>query len=246
MSIWWFVLIIVFLWLLRTAWFKGKAGEFKVNLSADLRLDKSKYLIFKDVTLPTDDGTTQIDHIIVSQYGVFVIETKNYKGWIFGDANQKTWTQVLYKKKSKFPNPLHQNYIHVKVLKELLGLTNAQIFNVVTFVGDSKFKTDMPENVTQGSRYIKFIKSKTDTVLSENQVQEIVEKITSGRLERSFKTNREHVQNVKKKLHHKKHGTDCPKCGSEMILRTAKQGVNAGQQFYGCSRYPKCRGTRPA
>jgi restriction system protein len=68
-------------------------GEFLVNTAARLFLPKDEYHLIKNVTLPTDDGTTQIDHIIVSRYGVFVIETKNMKGWIFGSANQRTWTQ---------------------------------------------------------------------------------------------------------------------------------------------------------
>jgi len=51
-----------------------------VNLAAKFFLDKNIYTLFKNVTLPTEDGTTQIDHVIVSRYGVFVIETKNMKG----------------------------------------------------------------------------------------------------------------------------------------------------------------------
>jgi len=68
---------------------KGVLGEFKVNLATKLFLDKRIYTLLKNVTLPTADGTTQIDHVIVSRYGVFVIETKNMKGWIFGSAQQK-------------------------------------------------------------------------------------------------------------------------------------------------------------
>ena len=82
-------------------------GEFAVNVSAKLLLDKERYHLIKDVTLPTTDGTTQIDHIIVSIYGVFVVETKNMKGWIFGSPQQKTWTQKIYKHSQKFQNPLH-------------------------------------------------------------------------------------------------------------------------------------------
>ena len=66
--------------LLKSPWFKGLMGEFFINLMAKLMLDKNQYHLIKNVTLPTEDGTTQIDHIIVSIYGVFVIETKNMKG----------------------------------------------------------------------------------------------------------------------------------------------------------------------
>ncbi|MCB4747124.1 MAG: NERD domain-containing protein, partial [Sulfurovum sp.] len=82
------VLVVAFF---RTPTGKGVVGEFLVNIAVKLRLDKDKYHLIKNVTLPTEGGTTQIDHIIVSEYGIFVVETKNMKGWIFGDKKQKYW-----------------------------------------------------------------------------------------------------------------------------------------------------------
>ena len=153
-TLWYLIPIGIFIALLKSPWFKGVIGEFIVNLSAKLFLDKEKYHLIKNVTLPTEDGSTQIDHVIVSKYGVFVVETKNIKGWIFGSPNQKSWTQQIYKHKNKFQNPLHQNYKHTKVLEDLLGLSDGQMFSVVVFVGDSTFKTEMPDNVTYGMGYI--------------------------------------------------------------------------------------------
>ena len=67
------------------------------------------------------------------------------KGWIFGSANQKQWTQQIFKHKSKFQNPLHQNYKHVKTLEDLLligsNAKNDSVFSVIIFIGDSTFKT---------------------------------------------------------------------------------------------------------
>jgi len=73
---------------LKSPFFKGLFGEFFVNLLAKFFLDKNVYHLVKNVTLPAEDGTTQIDHIIVSRYGIFVVETKNLKGRIFGSENQ--------------------------------------------------------------------------------------------------------------------------------------------------------------
>jgi|TARA_A200000159_G_scaffold38471_1_gene34845 restriction system protein len=101
-------------------------------------LNPNTYHLIKNVTLPTDDGSTQIDHIIVSKFGVFVVETKNMKGWIFGNPKQRMWTQKLYKHSSKFQNPLHQNYKHVQTLVSVLGLNDDQVHSVIVFVGDSK------------------------------------------------------------------------------------------------------------
>ncbi len=241
-TLWYLVPFFVIVTLLKSSWFKGVFGEFIVNFSTKLFLNKEKYHLIKNVTLPTQDGSTQIDHIIVSEYGVFVVETKNMKGWIFGSPNQKTWTQKIYKHSSKFQNPLHQNYKHIKTLESLLGLNEEQIFSVIVFVGDSTFKTEMPENITNGKGYIRFIKSKVQPVLTEPEVKEITSKIESGRLTPSFKTNREHVKHVKTIVETKENNHSCPKCGGAMVLREAKKGQNIGNKFWGCSSFPKCRG----
>jgi hypothetical protein len=240
---WYFIPLFVILSVLKTPWFKGVLGECIINVSAKLFLDKEQYHLIKDVTLPTEDGTTQIDHIIVSKFGVFVVETKNMKGWIFGSPNQKTWTQKIYKHTSKFQNPLHQNYKHTKTLESLLGLTDQQINSVIVFIGDSTFKTDMPENVTYGGGYLRYIKSKTQPVLTESEVNEITSKIEGGRLTASFKTNREHVANVRNIVAENENNNSkaCPKCGSSMVAREVKKGQNVGKKFLGCSGFPKCR-----
>ncbi len=239
--LWYLIPIGILAAILKSAWFKGIVGEFIVNVSAKLFLDKDKYHLIKNVTLPTEDGSTQIDHVFVSKFGVFVVETKNIKGWIFGSPNQKNWTQQIYKHKNKFQNPLHQNYKHTKVLGDLLGLNDSQIFSVVVFVGDSTFKTEMPENVTYGKGYIGFIKSKTQPIISEEEVEGIKNKIESGRLTPSFKINREHVKHVKTIVANKKERKKCPKCGSSMVMREVKKGQNIGNKFWGCSKFPKCR-----
>lgn len=242
--LWYLIPLMILVVVLKSAWFKGAAGEFMVNLGAKLLLDKDKYHLIKNVTLPTENGSTQIDHVIVSTYGVFAVETKNMSGWIYGGAHQKTWTQKIYKHSSKFQNPLHQNYKHTKTLESLLGLNDEQIHSVVVFVGDSTFKTDMPENVTTGMGYIEYIKTKNKPVLTEYEVADITRKIENGRFTPSFKTSRNHVKHVKNIIEQKDaiRPPSCPKCGAPMILRVSKKVENADKQFWGCSSFPKCRG----
>jgi restriction system protein len=182
--------ILAVLYFLKSPWFKGFAGEMLVHISAKIHLNKDKYHVLRNVTLPTADGTTQIDHVIVSEYGVFVIETKNMKGWIFGGARQKTWTQKIFKYTNKFQNPLHQNYKHVKTLKSLLELNDQQIFSVVVFVGSSTFKTEMPDNVINGPGLIKFIKSKNQHVLFDSDIKMILSKVEAERMVPSRKTTK--------------------------------------------------------
>jgi len=86
---WYLIPILIFSIIIKSAWFKGVMGEWMVNLLIKIFLNKKQYHLIKNVTLPTTDGTTQIDHIIVSRYGIFVVETKNMKGWIFGSEKQR-------------------------------------------------------------------------------------------------------------------------------------------------------------
>lgn len=246
-SLWWVLPFVILALLFKSAWFKGLIGEAMVNMAAKLFLNKNDYHLIKNVTLATEDGTTQIDHIIVSHFGVFVVETKNIKGWIFGGERQKLWTQQIFKSKHKFQNPLHQNYKHTKTLESILGIESDKLFSVVVFVGDSTFKTEMPENVTYAAGYISFIKSKTKALLTKKEVQKCIHQIVNGRLKPSIKTNIQHIKHVreikeaKNKAEKPLNTKSCSKCGSQMVLRTAKKGSEAGSQFWGCSTFPKCR-----
>ncbi len=92
------------------------------------------------------------------------------KGWIYGDPDQPMWTQKIFRHSNRFQNPLRQNYKHTKTLQQLLGLNDDQVHSVVVYVGDSTFKSDMPDNVTYGLAYIRYIKSFKTKVLSPDQV----------------------------------------------------------------------------
>lgn len=118
------------------------------------------YHRYHDVIVPGHDGTTQIDHILVSVFGLFVIETKNMQGWIFGSENQSRWTQVIYGKKTQFQNPLHQNYRHTRCLADYLQIDHNLIRPIVFFIGECEFKTPMPPNVLLSglSSYVKRFK----------------------------------------------------------------------------------------
>ena len=236
----WALPFIVIIGLLKTPKVKGIFGEAFVKLLAKFKLPADVYIPIHNVTLPTPDGTTQIDHIFVSEFGVFVVETKNMKGWIFGGENQAQWTQQIYKVKNKFQNPLRQNYKHVKTLESALEIPPEAIISVIAFMGEGKFKTNMPSNVTRGAGYVRYIKSFNVPILSQEQVQSVVAQIQSGRLEPSRATDKEHVQQLKSR---KSASADkiCPRCGKSMVLRTAKKGANSGNKFWGCSGYPACR-----
>lgn len=194
---WWVIPIVIVIGIFKSPWGKGYLGEMLVRILARFMLNKDTYHRVHNVTLPTSDGTTQIDHIFVSRFGIFALETKNMQGWIFGGENQAQWTQKIYKKSFKFQNPLRQNFKHVKALEAALQIPPDTIHSVVTFVGGSTFKTDMPANVTYGAGFISYIKSFREQAFTENEVSDLLCRIESGRLAPTFSTHRKHVQNLK-------------------------------------------------
>jgi len=118
-----FLVIFIIFKILSSARFKGWNGERGVRRGL-ARLDGSLYHIFHDLYVPRPDGqgSTQIDHVVISPFGIFVIETKNYRGWIFGSEKQAQWTQQIYRRKERLQNPLHQNKLHVCALMAFLEL----------------------------------------------------------------------------------------------------------------------------
>lgn len=180
---------------------KGKVGEFAVQMHVKLYLNEN-YVLLNDCTLPDDlSGTTQIDHILLSPYGIFVIETKNYKGWIFGGEHQKMWTQKIFKNSYKFQNPIHQNYKHIKVLEQVLEdvVDLNLIHSAIVFMPDCEFKTQMPPNVFKGAAWVDYVKNYSEVVIPPMKLKRIQRRIEKEVLEKSWKTNSLHVNNLRNK-----------------------------------------------
>lgn len=178
----------------------GRFGESKVNAAIKIALDCNEYHLLKDVMLPTQRGTTQIDHIIISKFGIFVVETKNYSGWIFGGEYQKVWNQTLFNKKTSFQNPLRQNYKHVATIIELLGIDAQHVFSVIVFVGESEFKTPVPEHVTDIPGMITYVKAKTVEIFTNDEVTSILNAFEVIRIESSAENINGHIDSLRSRF----------------------------------------------
>jgi len=220
---------------------KGWFGEKKSAFNMWLSLDRTTYRRFHGVIVPTRNGTAQIDHVVVSPFGLFIVETKNRTGWIFGSEDQPTWTQSLYGKNYSFQNPLRQAFRQKKSLSEFLGVSESCIHTVVYFVGDCKFKTRLPANVLRSGlgRYIKTFRSR---ILTPDETNRVAAKL-KRHLGESKLTNRDHLRSPRQRH---SSTTICPRCGSGLVERTARQGPTAGSTFLGCENYPECRFTKNA
>ncbi len=220
------------------ALFKGWVGELKTKAAQKILLDSKQYHSFNDVYVQARGRETQIDHIIVSKYGVFVVETKERKGWIFGSEKSAQWTQSLIGgKKVRFQNPLNQNYLHTKSLAENLGIAHSKIHSLVVFWGDCEFKTDMPENVVKGVfEFTDFIRHKKKILFTDEEVAGICVQIRTVKDDTPALQGLRHAQSLKRRF---SDSSACPRCGGRLVTRSSKKG-----KFLGCSGFPRCRYSR--
>ena len=228
----------------------GKLGEKCVARNLDW-LPK-EYITFNDILLPTNYGTTQIDHIVVSPYGIFVIETKNYKGWIFGHENSEEWKQSLLGKKNfwgwtseqhKLRNPIRQNAAHARAVKAILkDVGDFAIIPIVVFSNSAELKITTPNHIVINWCNLRSaIKSYKYRCISEEDIGRIVSKISSANIttEGSREIHANNIQTVQHKKNVAIANGICPKCGSKLVERKGKYG-----KFLGCSNYPQCKFTQ--
>lgn len=223
---------------------KGKVGEKRVANKLD-KLPKDKYRVLNDVMIRTPKGTSQIDHLVISIYGIFVIETKFYKGWIIGGENAEYWTQNIYGEKHSFYNPILQNGGHIRMLRKTLqGFGELPFFSIVTFSEQADLKINVSEAcVIYWNQILPTIRRFSKERLTSKQVSEIctfIDKVKLGTKEKE--TNREHIRDIYKAKEKKQMliaSGKCPRCGGKLILREGKYG-----KFYGCSNYPNCKFTQ--
>jgi predicted RNA-binding Zn-ribbon protein involved in translation (DUF1610 family) len=218
---------------------KGILGEKWVTLFINKAKNKEDVLI-NDIIVPGEDGkTSQIDHILVSKKGLFVIETKNMAGRIYGRQDELKWMQALNygKTKNSFYSPIRQNQTHIYRLKNIVG-EETPMFNCVVFVqGNTDY---IQAEVYSPYRFYKALKKTPNTSLTSEQVKTISDKILIYK-DKPIQTLGEHVQEIKV-TQEKIAENICPRCGGKLVLRHSKDG----RAFYGCSNYPKCKFTKKA
>lgn len=192
-----FVLCLV----LKSLWprIKGYMGEAMVKMELS-SLDKNKYSVINNLVLENSGGntySTQIDHLVISTYGIFSIETKNYKGLICGSEYGKRWIQHIHGNKNEFMNPSLQNYAHIQAVKSILRkyYPNIKYFSIVAFSPDAKIKVKANASIickiSQVSRKIKELSDKE--ILNPNDLKKVIELIEENKLNIS---DREHARNI--------------------------------------------------
>ncbi len=237
----WLIFSVVLVVLLKIyfARIKGFIGERRVAKQLE-KLPPDSYKVLNDVMVINDGISSQIDHVVISPYGVFVIETKNFTGWIHGNEKSDYWTQTIYKSKNKFRNPIKQNWGHVYALIETLKDYDKDIFiPIVLFAGDAELKNiKAGTDVIYGFKLYRTIMKYKDNKLTASDIETIYDTIEKNTVS-DKKSKKKHVQDIKNNVRGRKikeQQLNCPKCGGNLIVREGKYG-----KFYGCSNFPGCR-----
>ena len=229
----------------------GKAGEKRVARKLDW-LPK-EYIILNDIMLPTQYGTTQIDHVVVSPYGIFVIETKNYKGWIFGHEYSEEWKQSLLGKKRfwgwsseqhKFRNPIRQNQAHTRAIKRITSeVGEFPIIPIVVFSDKADLKITTPNHIVVNWSSLRSAIKQYDTpCIPDDDIKKIINKINSANIidEHAREAHASSVHLTQQRNQQLIANRICPQCHSTLVERNGRFG-----RFLGCSNYPKCKFTSP-
>ncbi len=226
----------------------GKAGESEVSFA--LSTLPQEYLVINNLIIPDQETaanrkcTTQIDHVVVSPYGVFVIETKNYSGWIFGSEKSKRWKETFKTTEGiYFYNPIKQNWGHTYALAELLDMDIRFFKPIVVFSNNCRLNVESSTPVVHISQLKGLILSCKQEIMPRPNVERVFNRLCEINLTGEAVESR-HNQSIGIRLTEKEMTMQegkCPLCGGELKLRNGKYGP-----FYGCSNYPRCRFTQKA
>ena len=216
----------------------GQFGEFATEYALTNKNLDGELVVLKNIYVPTQGKTTEIDLLMIHEKGIFVFESKNYSGWIFGSADQLNWTQSLQNgDKNKFYNPIRQNRTHIKALAAFLEKPVSEFVSYIVFSERCTLKKVPADTsdviIVRRPDMLKKLKATlktTPTKYTFNDIQDIAKKL-QPLTNKDDAEKQQNIINIQNK---------CPFCGGELTLRNGKYG-----RFWGCSNYPKCKFTRP-
>lgn len=251
----------------------GRLGEYYTY--QDLKpLTGYKRFLF-NIYLPKENGeTTEIDVVLLHESGIYVLESKNYSGWIFGTESQLYWTQTLptgrnRSQKNKFYNPILQNKGHLKWIQRYLDNQTLSFYSYIVFSERCTLKNVV---LTSGKHFVvnrnnlySAIRQNAAQVgqqLSPEKIDALFEKLYPlSQVEEAQKII--HIQTIQQKIQnnssqniaqtaveqeeaptaatHEEEEKQCPRCGGQLVIRTASNPKYQGKNFLGCSNFPKCK-----
>ncbi len=243
---------------------KGRLGEFYIYKYLKSLAGYKRYLF--NLYIPKNNGeTTELDVVLLHESGIYVFESKNYSGWIFGTESQQYWTQTLPvgrggSQKNQFYNPILQNKGHLKWIQIFLDDQTLPFYSYIVFSDRCTLKnitlTSAKHYVINRYNLLSAVQqniAKTGIQLSPEKIDNLFEKLYPfTQIEEAEKMA--HITNIQQntqrsfsqpisntKVTSNIERIICPRCGEKLVVRIARKGEHQGKKFLGCSNYPKCR-----
>jgi hypothetical protein len=178
----WIVPLVLLIVFLASPRFRGDIAETRVRRVLAAGLEKSRYTILNDVIIPSSGGTVHIDHLVVSRFGVFVIESQYARGWVSGGEFQDRWKQYHFSRFTRFDNPMHRNALQLQALENLLKIPASKLHPMVVLLGQKGFKTPMPANLLEPKQLIAYMRKKARQLLDAEQANRVLLAIEDARI----------------------------------------------------------------
>lgn len=195
---------------------------------------------YHGLIVPDERGTTEIDEVLVTPAGVFVVEKKDFSAWIYGNEADKNWTAVYPRETHRFQNPLRQNYRHIKALESFLRIERSIFSSVIAFSPRSRLMTPLPPQVLS-SDHVAFVRARTDVALSPEDFDRICASLDTLKASSDTASLDRHVKHLKERFDST---TRCPRCTGNLVRRQSRKPGNRQNVFLGCSNFPACRYVR--
>ena len=225
---------------------KGHFLEYLIEYALSNGKLPGRSRIWSNVLVPKGGAVVdeaELDVLMLHERGVFVFESKNYSGWIFGSEGQRMWTQSLNRvTKARFYNPIMQNAAHVRALSERLVVPAEAFTSYIVFSDRCELKR-VPERggawrVCHKDDLLRLVRADLDgreAAFNGLQYKTLEERIEQLAAESTSEAREFHAQDVRIATA----GDVCPWCGGKLVERSGRYG-----KFLGCSGYPRCRFTR--
>lgn len=224
----------------------GGLGEYLTEYALEHGDLPGRRAVFRNVLVPRMTGPTsesEIDVLMLHETGIYVMESKNYGGWIFGSADQRQWTQAFENgTKERFYNPILQNRAHVKALATYLALPEEAFRSYIVFSERCTLRKVPADtsayHICQRQHLVKLLRKDVEgreRCFPNAQFGVLATRIGCLVAVSTDEAKSEHVEQVQRVSA----GEVCPRCGGTLVSRKGRYG-----EFIGCSNYPKCRYTR--
>jgi hypothetical protein len=178
----WIVPLVLSIAFLASPRFRGDIAERRTRRILAAGLEQKRYTVLNDVLLPTGGGTLAVDHIVVSRFGVFVIESLYVNGSVSGGEFQERWKVQRLGRSRRIDNPMHRNAVQAETLGRLLGMPASKIHRVVAISGQRELPAGMPDHLVPVDRLIRYMRKKGTHVLEPEQADRALKAIQEVRI----------------------------------------------------------------